>query len=167
MPFFKAQFNYCPIIWMFHSHCLYNKINRLHERRLRMIYYEKNSNFKELLNKDNFVSIHHNNIRGLTIEMNKGANDKSPDIMNGVLKLRNTSHYNLRHASHFSTDPIHSVYKGTESPSYLRPNIWEQIPGEIKNKDSLHCFKKEIKKWKPTECPYRICKTFVPNLGFV
>ena len=27
--FFKAQFNYCPIIWMFHSHCLNNKINRL------------------------------------------------------------------------------------------------------------------------------------------
>ena len=29
--FFKARFNYCPIIWMFHSRCLNNKINRLHE----------------------------------------------------------------------------------------------------------------------------------------
>ena len=39
--FFKAQFNYCPIIWMFHSRCLNNKINRLHERCLRMIYNDK------------------------------------------------------------------------------------------------------------------------------
>ena len=39
--FFKAQFNYCPIIWMFHSCCLNNKINRLHERCLRMIYNDK------------------------------------------------------------------------------------------------------------------------------
>ena len=62
---------------------------------------------------------------------------------------------------------MHSVYNGTESTSYLGPKIWEQIPAEIKNKDSLDGFKKEIKKWKPTECPYRICKTFVPNLGFV
>ena len=29
--FFKAQFIYCPIIWMFHNRCLNNKINRLHE----------------------------------------------------------------------------------------------------------------------------------------
>ena len=32
--FFKAQFNYCAIIWMFHSSSLNTKINRLHERRL-------------------------------------------------------------------------------------------------------------------------------------
>ena len=58
-------------------------------------------------------------------------------------------------------------YNGTESASYLGPKIWEQIPAEIKNKHYLDGFKKEIKKWKPIECPYRICKTLVPNLGFV
>ena len=90
--FFKAQFNYCPIIWMFHSRCLNNKINRLHERCLRMIYNDKISNFEELLNKDNSVSIHHSNIHALAIEMYKVANDMSPDIMNEVFKLRNTLH---------------------------------------------------------------------------
>ena len=35
--FFKAEFNYCPIIWMFHSRSLNNKINRLHERCLSCI----------------------------------------------------------------------------------------------------------------------------------
>ena len=69
--FFKAQFNYCPIIWMFHSRCLNNKINRLHERCLRMIYNDKISNFEELLNKDNSVSIHHNNMEALAIECTK------------------------------------------------------------------------------------------------
>ena len=83
----------------------------------------------------------------------------SPDIMNEVIKLRNIPRYNLRHTSYFSTDPIHSVYNGTESASYLGPKIWEQIPAEIKNKKSLDGFKEEIKKWKPTECPCRIYKT--------
>ena len=36
--FFKVQFHYCPAIWMFHSRILNNKINRLHERCLRIIY---------------------------------------------------------------------------------------------------------------------------------
>ena len=74
-PFFKAHFNYFPIIWMFHSHCLNNGINRLHERCLRMVYNDKISNFEELLNKDNSGSINHNNIHALAIEMYKVAND--------------------------------------------------------------------------------------------
>ena len=90
--FFKSQFKYCPIIWMFHSRCLNNKINRLHERCLRMIYNDKISNFEELLNKDNSVSIHHNNIHALAIEMYKVADDMSPDLMNEVFKLRNSPH---------------------------------------------------------------------------
>ena len=48
--FFKAQCNYCPIIWMFYSHCLNNKINRHHARCLRVIYNEPILNFEELLN---------------------------------------------------------------------------------------------------------------------
>ena len=89
-----------------------------------------------------------------------------PDIMNRVFKLRNTPHYNLRYTSHFSTDQVHSAYNWTESASYVGPKIWEQIPAEIKNKDSLDGFNKQTKKMKPTQCPCRNCKTFVPNLGF-
>ena len=111
-----------------------------------MIYNDQISSFEELLNKDNSVSIHLNNIHALAIEMYKVANNMSPDILNEVFKLRNTPHYNLQHTSHFSADPIHNVYNRTESASYLGPKIWEQIPTEIKNKDSLHGFKKEIKK---------------------
>ena len=91
----------------------------------------------------------------------------SPKIISEVFKLRVTPSYNLRHALQFSADPIYSVYNGTESASYLGPKIWEQIPAEIKNKESLDGFKREIKKWRPAECPCRICWTFVPNLGFI
>ena len=165
--FFKAQFNYCPVIWMFHSRALNNKINRLHERCLRIIYNDKLSNFEELLVKDNSVSIHHNNIHTLAIEMYKVANNISPEIMKDVFKLREETYYNLRHTTEFVTNQINSVYHGSESASYLGPKIWEQIPSAIKNKDSLIGFKKEIKKWIPLNCPCRICKTFIPNLGFI
>ena len=165
--FFKSQFNYCPTIWMFHNRSLNNKINRLHERCLRIIYNDKHSNFEELLNKNNSVSIHDNNVHALAIEMYKVANSMSPEIMNEVFKLKGNPHYNLRHTSQFSVDPIHSVYNGAKSASYLGPKIWEQIPSEIGNKESLESFKKEIKNRKPIDCSCRICKTFVPNLPHV
>ena len=141
--FFKAQFNYCPIICMFHSRSFNNKFNRLHERCLRIIY-NNNSDFEKLLNKDNSVSIHCNNIHALTIELHKIAN-MSPKTMSEVFKLIDTPCYNLRHTWQFSIDPIHSVYNGTESASYLGPKIWEQIPAEIKNKESLLGLKEKSK----------------------
>ena len=82
-----------------------------------MIYNDKISHFEELLNKDNSVSIRHKNIHALAIEMWKVANDISPNMINGVFKLRNTPHYNLQHTSQFFTDPVYSVYNRTEAVS--------------------------------------------------
>ena len=36
--FIISQFGYCPLIWMFHSKALNNKINSIHERALRISY---------------------------------------------------------------------------------------------------------------------------------
>ena len=39
--FFNAQFNYCPLIWMLHSHQNNNNIKHLHERSLCLIHNDK------------------------------------------------------------------------------------------------------------------------------
>ena len=67
--FTESQFGYCPLIWMFHSRGLKNKINRIHERALRITYNDKSSLYGELLTKDRSVTIHHRNIRALAIEI--------------------------------------------------------------------------------------------------
>ena len=36
--FITSQFNYCPLIWMFHSRQLNNRINKIQERALRLVY---------------------------------------------------------------------------------------------------------------------------------
>ena len=52
--FITSQFSYCPLIWMFHSRNLNNKINWTHERALRSVY-QNNLTFSELLDLDNSV----------------------------------------------------------------------------------------------------------------
>ena len=115
--FFNSQFNYCPVIWICHSRVLNNKINRLHERCLRIIYNDKTSTFKEFLEKDNSVSIHYTNIQPPTAEMYKIANGMAPEKMNEIFQLREKSHYNLHYTTEFIIQPIHSVYHGRESAS--------------------------------------------------
>ena len=100
--FFDSQVNYCPLIWMLHSRNLNNKINRLHEHCLRVIYNAKTSSFKQLLKKDNSVSIHHRNIQALDIEMYKVTNGLSPEIMNEIFQIREESRYDVRYASQFT-----------------------------------------------------------------
>ena len=67
--FFESQFNYCTLIWM--SRNLNHRINRLHERALRIAYKDYESSFYELLEKYGTVTIHQRNLRALAIEMYK------------------------------------------------------------------------------------------------
>ena len=41
----ESQFNYCPLVWMFHSRTLNNRINRLHKRALQLVYINDHSSF--------------------------------------------------------------------------------------------------------------------------
>ena len=56
--FVISQFDYCPLIWMFHNRALNNRINTIHERALRLVYQNKNLSFSELIELDNAVTIH-------------------------------------------------------------------------------------------------------------
>ena len=46
--FTKSQFNYSPLIWIFHSRRLDNKTNNVHEKLL-VVYSDYKSTFQELL----------------------------------------------------------------------------------------------------------------------
>ena len=61
--FIESQFSYCPLIWMFHSRTLNNKINILHEKALRIVYSDFKADFDELVEKDDSFSLHHRNIQ--------------------------------------------------------------------------------------------------------
>ena len=66
-----SQFNYCPLVWMCHSRSLNNKINRIKERTLRIMYRDYRSIFKELLQKDKSITIQQKNLHYLAIEIYK------------------------------------------------------------------------------------------------
>ena len=50
--FITSHFSHYPLVWMFYSRRLNNRIDHIHERALKIIYQDYNSSFKELLRKD-------------------------------------------------------------------------------------------------------------------
>ena len=82
--FIESQFRYCPLIWMSHSRTLNNRINRLHERALRLVYRDSKLSFEELLEMDESFTIHHRNLQKMATEMFKVKNNLSPSFMKSV-----------------------------------------------------------------------------------
>ena len=76
--FIDSQFQYCPLVWMFHSRTINNRINRLHERALRLAYKDSISSFEELPAKDKSFTILHRNLQKLVTEIFKVKNKKCP-----------------------------------------------------------------------------------------
>ena len=82
--FVISQFNYCPLIWMFHSRALNNRINKIHERALRLVYQNKNLSVSELLELGDAVTIYQRNLQVLVTEIFKVKNNLSPELMKQV-----------------------------------------------------------------------------------
>ena len=151
---------------MFYSRTTNNKINKLHERALRLVYDYYVSTFEELLEKGNSFAVHRYNIQTLCMELYKVFSGQSQTIVSDIFERKNIN-YNLCSQPDFVIPQVKSVYKGSNSLRYFGSIIWCLIPKEIKNCDTFASFISKIKQWRPDACPCRICKNFIPNVGFI
>ena len=142
--FIRSQFNYCPLVWMFHNRTLNNKINKLHERALRIAYKDDNSSFQELLDKDNSVTIHHKNLQRLAVEMYKVKNHLSPLLMQALFTEK-INQYDLRNKRSWVSDNIRTVNYGTETIRNMGPKTWDLVPIQIQESNSLLEFKQRVR----------------------
>ena len=54
-----------------------------------------------------------------------------------------------------------------DSLTYLGPKIWNIVPEDIKKSESLNAFKTKIKKWISRDCPRRLCRPYIQDLGYI
>ena len=145
--FIASQFSYCPLVWMFHSRTLNNRINKIHERALRLVYKNETFlSFDDLLKRDRSVSIHQKNLQILATEIYKTKNDLGPKIMKDTFHFIQKP-YNLRNDPELQRRKNRTVYFGTESISSFAPKIWELIPSDIRSANSLGTFIEKIMFW--------------------
>ena len=74
---------------------------------------------------------------------------------------------NLMHSQKFANTKKIVVKMGLETITYRAPQLWNLVSTEIKNAPSLLIFKEKIKSWYCDNCPCRLCKTYIANVGFV
>ena len=115
--FIKSQFNYCPLVWMFHDRGSNSKINRIQERALKLVCRDSGRELE--VEREKNLSKHQRNLQLLMIEIYKAKHNISPEFV--------TTKY------------------GTENVIYRGYISWSSLPKEIKNSSTLSEFKRRLK----------------------
>ena len=71
-----------------------------------------------------------------------------PEVLREIF-VSKTSSYNLLRKDTFEKRQVHYLYHGAESLSFLGPKIWELVPEELRQSESLYSFKLKINNWYP------------------
>ena len=142
-----------------------HRINRIHERTLRLIYLNQHQlTFKELLEENRTVSIHQRNLQTLTTEIYKAKNKIFPEVVNSLFEFTNKN-YNLRNASVLKRKRYFTVdYRG-ESLVLSSENMGtcSRFNQKVKNIN----FQNKIKAWPTDKCPCRLGKNYIGKVGFI
>ena len=141
-------------------------INKIHERTLRLILNDHTSNTDTLLQNNNDTCNHHRNIQTLMAEIYKIKNNLNPPVMDFIFERRNNTH-NLRNFQEFAMKRKRTVKMGLETLKYRSPQLWSILPENLKQINSPVQLKESIRKWDCIDCPCRLCKLYLPNIGFL
>ena len=135
--FIISQFSFWLLVWMFHSRTTKSRVNKIHERTLKLVYDDSPYlSFDKLAVKAKSFSIHQRNLQFLATEIFKVKNGVSTGLTEDIFQFVNKP-YDLRNNSILLRIRNRIVFYRTESLSSLAPNIWELIPQSIKDETEL------------------------------
>ena len=92
--------------------------------------------------------------------MFKVYTEQEPDTLQDVFSLNSEPEYNLRNKSHFATRLTTTVYYGDNWLRYLEQKLYELMPSDIKDTESVEVFKNHIKNRITDNCLCRLCKAY-------
>ena len=122
--YFYSNFKYCPLVWMFSSAKLLNKVESLQKRALRSLYEDYVLSYEELLQKAGRETMKVNRLRSLCIEIYKLINNINPTYMNEIFKLRKISRVvRSNYKLNLDVPTINQVSFGGKSPTGLKFGI--------------------------------------------
>ena len=164
--FALCHFSYCPLVLMFCERALNHRINHIHERALRITYKDYENDFGFLLEQSKSMPIHVRNLQLLMTEIYKTKCGLNPPFMNDIFIQRNIS-CSLRNGDDALLPKVRTTSFGVEFIAYLGNKLWQNLPQQIKQSNSLTIFKKQIRCWNGGKCNCRLCKVYIPKVGFL
>ena len=105
------------------------------------------------------------NLQKLAIEIFKVKLAIAPEIKKNVFPIIKNP-CDLRKEAKFKSRNANTVRYGIETASFVAPRIRSSIPRSYKECSSVNEFKAKIKCWYPENCPCKLCKNYIYQIGY-
>ena len=112
---------------MFHDRKSNNKINKIHERALRIVHRDSTYNFEELLTKSNSVSIHQKNLQLLLTEIYKTVTNLNPSFMAEIFVTKDVP-YALCGGNKLVLPRAMTNLYGIDNIRFIDQKLWQTLP---------------------------------------
>ena len=96
--------------------------------------------------------------------MFKTVNNLNPSFMAEVFVTKDVP-YNLRGSNNLALPRARTNLYGIDTIRFVGQKLWQTLPREIKESQSLEIFKRNIKTIRTFDCSCKLCKNFITNLG--
>ena len=75
--------------------------------------------------------------------------------------------YNLLGSNNLALPRARRNLYGIDTIRFVGQKLWQTLPREIKESQSLEIFKRNIRTIKSFDCSRKLCENFITNLGFL
>ena len=99
-------------------------------------------------------------------EIYKFLNGLSPPIMSEIF-FKKYCPLSLRNSRSLIPNYKSTAKYGIDLIAYEAPQIWQTLPTDLRNSESLRIFKCNKRKLWDINCQCKICKTYIRNVGYV
>ena len=143
---------------MFANKSSIDKILKIHKRTLQIVYDVYDEWYENLLNRSDDISIHQKHLRYLAIyEVYKSLAKLIPRFMWNFFE-RNHTPYNLRRGDLLLLPPAKSIRYGVNSLAFRGSLLWNNLPPQVKESQTLEEFKNRIKNLRSIRCTCTVCR---------
>ena len=150
--YIKPHFEYCSVIWSNTSSSNINKFNTLQRRACKLILAQEYNGLQESLKRLDILSLDQIIFLNKAKIMYKVYNNLAPTYLQELFQMRDVNHdntaMNLRSVSrknYILPQAKCNLFKGSLSLSGVI--VWNRIPVNIKNSQSLDIFVKRCTYW--------------------
>jgi len=148
--FVISNLDYCKTVWHFCSLADVNKLERLQERGLRIVYNDDQSDYSTLLYLSNCISLEERRLQCILCEVYKACRGLAPLYISDLFK-RKECQYDLCRRDQLIQNRKRTTCYGLKSFTYLGACLWNRLPNELKDLETLTSFKHGLASLKLTD----------------
>jgi hypothetical protein len=148
--FVLSNLVYCRVVWHFCSKGDTLKLEKLQERGLRIVLDDNVSCYSSLLEKSHCNSLEETRLQALVTEVYKARNGISPVYIREMFTPK-SSNYNLCRTNQITMFHRRTTNYGLKTFTHLGTSLWNKLPNQLKEANSLKNFKEQLLRQKLLE----------------